>query len=118
MKFEFLTEVLLKIEILRDVTLSGWVSSSGCFEGSWCLRPRHGCTQLGQQHSATSQRVESFGQILCVMYCNSGAHMADDISLKSCMMIAVGQMIYVKCLSAAWFILLVYSTSFLSFFLF
>ena len=38
--------------------------------------------------------------------------MADDKSLKSRVMIGVGQMMYVKCLSAAWFILLVYSTVF------
>jgi hypothetical protein len=38
--------------------------------------------------------------------------MADDSSLKSRVMIAVGQMMYVKCLSAVQFILLVYSTVF------
>ena len=38
--------------------------------------------------------------------------MADAKPLKSRVMIAVGQMMYVKCLSAAWFILLVYSTVF------
>jgi len=65
-KFELLTEVLLKLE-LRDVTVCGWVSSSGSFEGSWCLHPGHGCTQFTQQHSVTSQRVESFGLILCMM---------------------------------------------------
>jgi hypothetical protein len=38
--------------------------------------------------------------------------MADVKSLESRVMVAVGQMMYVKCLSAAWFILLVYSTVF------
>jgi hypothetical protein len=38
--------------------------------------------------------------------------MADDRSLKSRVLIAVGQMMCVKYLSAAWFILLVYSTVF------
>jgi hypothetical protein len=38
--------------------------------------------------------------------------MADDKSLESRVVIAVGQMMYVKCLSAAWFILWVCSTVF------
>jgi hypothetical protein len=38
--------------------------------------------------------------------------MADEKSLKSRVMAAAGQMMYVECLSAAWFILLVYSTVF------
>jgi len=60
-KFEFLTEVLLKLELIRDVTVCGWVSSSGCYEGSWCLHLGCRCTQFTQQHSVTSQRIESFG---------------------------------------------------------
>lgn len=111
MKFEFLTEVLLKLELLRDVTVCGWVSSSDVLKD-------HGAFTLDVDalsspsntvlHPKELNLLDRYS-LSCKVTLEPTWQMT---SLKSRVLITVGQMMYVKYLSAAWFILLVYSTVF------